>query len=403
MFAACTIVSRNYLHFAKTLCKSFHSAHPGSAFYVLLVDRPEGNEDFRGEPFTAVWVEELQIPEFPSVAFKYNILELNTAVKPSFLKWILHERGVERLIYLDPDIFVYSSLAEVDNLLHEKDVVLTPHILSPIRDGRRPAERDFLLSGVFNLGFIGVSNRSPAREFLEWWEARCLDSCFIDRHSGLFVDQKWINLVPCFFAGIEIIRDPGYNVAYWNVQERTIDRVDGRFLVNGSRELRFFHFSGIDLNDLNRISKYQNRFTLQDRGDLGPLFEAYRQEVLKNEYSGSAGTRYGFGYFSNGIRISELARRVYALSLDKFAGLDPFDADGKFFSFAKRARLLSNTDSSSSYTSLNIDPGDIRLRFIHVCLRLIRLVLGADRYTMLMKYLAHISILRNQRPLFWRD
>jgi len=403
MFAACTIVSRNYLHFAKTLCKSFRSAHPGAPFYVLVVDRQEGGEDFRGEPFTTVWVEDLQIPDFRSVAFKYSILELNTNVKPSFLKWIVRQHGVERLVYLDPDIFVYSSLGEVDKLLREKDVVLTPHILSPIEDGKRPAERDFLLSGVFNLGFIGVSNRPRAQDFLEWWEARCLDAGFIDQRSGLFVDQKWINFAPCFVPSCEIIRDPGYNVAYWNIHERMIDRTDGQFLVNGSRELKFFHFSGIELNDLNGISKYQNRFTLKDRRDLTPLFEGYREEVLKNEYLSSAGARYAFGYFSNGTRITQLARRVYSLSLDKFDGTDPFDANGKFFSFATRARLLSKTDSSNAYTVLNMDPSDIRLRFIHVCFRLIRLVLGADRYTLLMRYLAHISILRNQRPLFWPD
>ena len=73
MLAACTIVSRNYLHFARTLCQSFLAAHPGAAFYVLLVDRPGAGEDLRGEPFTAVWVEELGIPDFLSVAFQYGI------------------------------------------------------------------------------------------------------------------------------------------------------------------------------------------------------------------------------------------------------------------------------------------------------------------------------------------
>lgn len=403
MFAACTIISRNYLHFARTLCRSFLAAHPSAAFYVLLVDRPGENEDLHDEPFTAVWVEELGIPDFLSVAFKYNILELNTNVKASFLKWILSKCDVTRLIYLDPDIYVYSSLSTIDNLLLEKDITLTPHILSPIRDRKRPAEQDFLRSGVFNLGFIGVSNRAPAWEFLNWWEARCLDSGFSDQRSGLFVDQKWIDLVPCLFSNIEIIRNPGYNVAYWNIHERTINEADGHYFVNGSHELGFFHFSGIVFADLNRISKYQDRFTLQERRDLVRLFEAYSEEVLKSGSASTAGARYAFGYFGNGARISELARRVYAMSLDKFAGCDPFEANGAFFSFAKNARLLSDADTSGSYSTLNISPDDFRLKFIHICLRLARRMLGADRYTMLMKYLAHISILRNQRPLFWRD
>jgi hypothetical protein len=403
MLAACTIVSRNYLHFARTVCKSFLAAHPGAAFYVLLVDRPGGDENLRDEPFTPVWVEELGIPDFLSVAFKYNILELSTSVKPSLLKWILDRHGAERLIYLDPDIFVYTGLGEIDERLREADVLLTPHMLSPIRDDKRPAEQDFLRAGVFNLGFIGVSNRRPAREFLDWWEARCLSSGFIEQRSGLFVDQKWINFAPCFFPSVEIIRDPGCNVAYWNLHERLIVEKGGRYLVNGSSELKFFHFSGIDFRDPSRISKHQNRFTLLERGDLAPLFEAYRKEVLGNGYSAAADVRYTFGYFSNGVLITELARRVYAVSGERFDGSDPFDANGEVFSHAKKARLLSDTDSSSAYGALNTDLGDFRLKLVHTCLRFARLVLGADRYTLLMRYLGYISILRNQRPLFWRD
>ena len=402
MLAGCTIVSRNYLHFARTLCRSFLAAHPGAAFYVLLVDRPAAGEELRGEPFTAVWVEELGIPDFLGVAFRYGILELNTNVKPSFLKWILDRQGVERLVYLDPDIFVYSSLDEIDQRLRGTDVVLTPHLLSPIRDQRSPAEQDFLRVGVFNLGFIGVSNRRPARELLDWWESRCLSLGYLEQRSGLFVDQKWMNFAPCFFPQVGIIRDPGCNVAYWNLHERTLSVQDGRYQVNGASALKFFHFSGIDLDDIGRISKHQNRFTLQERSDLAPLFQAYRDEVRRNA-SPAPAARYAFGYFSNGALVTELARRVYAMSGDKFSARDPFDANGEVYAFARKAGLLSDTDRSSSYGALDVDPRDYRLRLVHAALRLARFVLGADRYTMLMRYLGYVSILRNQRPLFWRD
>jgi len=125
--------------------------------------------------------------------------------------------------------------------------------------------------------------------------------------------------------------------------------------------------------------------------------------VRKNGSLAPTGARYAFGYFSNGVLITELARRVYAIAPGRFAGQDPFDADGEVFSYARRAGLLSKTDRSGSYGALDVDPGDWRLRLVHGCLRLVRFVLGPDRYTMLMRYLGYISILRNQRPLFWRD
>jgi hypothetical protein len=173
-------------------------------------------------------------------------------------------------------------------------------------------------------------------------------------------------------------------------------------VVNGSYALRFFHFSGINLNDTNRISKHQDRFTLQDRTDLTLLFESYRREVLESGVNDSAEKKYAFGYFSNGVPINQLTRRVYAFSLDKFMG-NPFDEKGAFFSFARKNRLLVETDRSGSYNALNFDQRDFRLRWVHACLRLTRFVLGADRYSMLMRYMGHISILLNQRPLFWED
>ena len=51
------------------------------------------------------------------MAAGYSVLELSTAVKPWLLRHLLHERGAERITYLDPDIQVFASLGEVESLL----------------------------------------------------------------------------------------------------------------------------------------------------------------------------------------------------------------------------------------------------------------------------------------------
>src|SRR5579863_8474224 len=107
--AACTIVSANYLHFAWTLAESFFKFHPNDEFHVLVVDHlPQGfvPRDLRVQ---VLEVEKLGLPNFRSLAFKYDLLELNTAVKPTFLKYLV-DRGADKVLYFDPEIYLYRSV-----------------------------------------------------------------------------------------------------------------------------------------------------------------------------------------------------------------------------------------------------------------------------------------------------
>ena len=60
--AVCTIVSKNYLAYARVLMRSFLEHHPGTPAFVLLVDRNDGYFDPDGEPFTVINLSEVGIP-----------------------------------------------------------------------------------------------------------------------------------------------------------------------------------------------------------------------------------------------------------------------------------------------------------------------------------------------------
>jgi len=392
--AACTIVSLNYLPYARTLCDSFLQFHQGYRFYVLIVDRLPSGFDRTIEHFELITVEELGVQDFLSVAFKYDILELNTNVKPTFLKFLL-ARNIEQVVYLDPDIRVYRALDSVFGALDEHAIVLTPHTTSPAPDDGQ-SESILLSCGVFNLGFVAVSKRAETDTFLSWWENRCLKLAFSEQRTGLFVDQKWINLVPCFFDSIKILKSPGCNMAYWNLQERQLSQNGNAWVVNKSRSLEFFHFSGISVDGGEQISKYTDRFDLTNRPDLRQIIEDYRAELISHGIRDSHSEKYAFGIFDNGQYINHLTRAIYASNLDEFSGENPFSSSSKFYAWAKSKRLLSNLDSAGSYTAKSYPKSDWRLLTLNGLLRLLLRFLGADRYTMLLKYLSHISILRDQ-------
>ena len=162
-------------------------------------------------------------------------------------------RGAETAVYLDPDIYVFGSLSKIAELSAEHGIVLTPHAIKPIpRDGLRPTEADIMGSGVYNLGFIGVGKDNVP--MLHWWQERLRRDSIAAPEQMLFTDQRWIDLVPGLWD-CAILRDPGYNVAYWNLDSRPVERRDGA-LYAGCHLLRFFHFSGYRHETPWILSKY---------------------------------------------------------------------------------------------------------------------------------------------------
>lgn len=395
--AACTIVSLNYLPYAKTLCDSFLSFHPNDKFYVLLVDRLPSNVDLSHEKFETILVEDLGIDDFEAVAFKYGILELNTNVKPTLLKRIL-SLGTDQVIYFDPDILVCAPLDPIFQALKESDILLTPHCMSP-NEGSPHGEVLLLNAGVFNLGFIAISTSSESGRFLDWWEHRCLTLGYDERYSGLFVDQKWINLVPCYFESVQVFKHPGCNVAYWNLHERALTKTSASWIVNETETLIFFHFSGVSVDGGSRISKHTDQFDLVSRPDLVQLFTIYRERLIRNGIENVSQYTYSFGYFDNGALVNKLQRAAFASNLDIFGKTNPFDATGPFYDWASKRHLQGTQDSIANYGRKTYSKADTRVRVVNTAIRLALRLLGADRYTVLMKYLEYASILRNQRDI----
>lgn len=395
--AACTIVSRNYFSYAKTLRDSYLEHHPDNQFHILIVDTK--SDDFFKQigDVEVHWVEDIGIENFKSYAFRYDILELNTNVKPSFLKYLLNRH--DSVLYIDPDIQVFRPLDIIYDRLATSSVVLTPHITTPVNDGFKPGEDSFLLAGEFNLGFVGVRGDQTGQSFLAWWEKRCLEQGYNEVSTGLFVDQKWVNLAPCLFPNVHIERSVGCNAAYWNLHERNISYVDGTWLVNEATPLYFFHFSGLALDDDNQISKYQNRYDIAKRPDLKDLFAQYRLRLKSNEFSKFSGIPYGFAAFDDGLYISPIARRVYAIQPEYFGQEDPFAAGSATYKFCQKKKLFGKPPKV--YTTFNTNNSDVRLKAFRSLLKLARRVLGNERYVLLLRYMTFIAPIRRQKEIFF--
>jgi lipopolysaccharide biosynthesis glycosyltransferase len=280
-----TICSINYLAQARTLGDSLKATNPEIQFFIGLVDSLEGvrfDETYRPE-YPMIEIDKIGIEGFSEMADRYDITELNTAVKPFYFTYFFRNYPqADNVMYFDPDIIVFQPLTGLLDSLRHHPAVLTPHINTAIEDRLTPNELHHLNTGIYNLGFVAFSRNNSALEYIKWWEEKLRYECLIDLCNGLFTDQHWMNFLPVFVSNVHIERNPGYNAAYWNLHERTFSAENKIFYVNMENPLIFFHYSGYDPAKPDILSKYQDRFILSERKDLTELFEIYKNNLLKN-------------------------------------------------------------------------------------------------------------------------
>jgi len=285
MTIAFTICSVNYLAQARTLGDSLRVSNPGLHYFIGLVDRLDGvTFEIGYEPdYPLVEVHTIGIAGFAEMGDRYNITELNTAVKPFFFSYFFEKYpDADKVIYFDPDIIVFQPLSRLLGHLDRHEAVLTPHLCTPIEDRKSPNELHHLNTGVYNLGFCAFRRSDAMISYVKWWEEKLRYECLIALCDGLFVDQNWMNFLPIFVENTYIEKHLGHNAAYWNLHERSFTKKGGEFIVNENQQLVFFHYSGYDPRKPEFISKYQDRFTFEDRPDLVELFAIYHQQLLQN-------------------------------------------------------------------------------------------------------------------------
>lgn len=394
--AAVTICAKNYFAKARVLQQSYLRFHPGHAFYILLVDKKDELFASRQADCNLVWVEELGIEGILKYAFMYDIIEFSTNVKPTVLRLLL--KTFKTVLYIDPDIQIFKYLKPVFSALECHPIAITPHSLSPIMDGKSPGDIEFLRFGAYNLGFIGVSHSSEAESFLDWWSARCLAHGFYEPQSGLAVDQKWMDLAPSFFPGLTILRDPGLNLAFWNLHERVLSEVDGSWMVNDTHELYFIHFSSFDENNPQAIAMKQSRFASGERKDVSTLYADYARHLKLQKIDDYKTIPYGFDFFDDGVYVTPALRRFYACLKDKFRSVEnPFATGSLVRTWGERKGLVSRKILPGQRQNFkNLEEYGVQLKIIYFVLRIILRVFGPIRYFSLMRLLPYLSSIRTQ-------
>ena len=157
---------------------------------------------------------------------------------------------------------------------------------------------------------------------LSWWKERLLRDCITAPHEMLFVDQRWVDLVPGYFRHT-VLADPTYNVAYWNLDSRPLVRVAGEVHVADHGPLHFFHFSGYQPERPWVLTKYHvenPRVILSEHPVVAELCREYGEWITDPAVGGGPGgvtidVPYRFNRLPDGTRVTPPMRSALRRAL----------------------------------------------------------------------------------------
>lgn len=312
-----TSICANYTHKARTLAESVKRHMPDIAFYVCLTER-EKPENVHSEYFDNVILsKDMWDGNFNRYIFKHSIVEASTAVKGQFFIYLMeHFPQENQFVYLDPDCYVYADFAELKELLERRPIVVCPHLLQP---GNIDMELSSAAHGVYNLGFLAVNRSAEAERFVKWWAQRLYLFCYDDIQRGIFTDQKWIDLAPCFFD-VEILKHRGYDFATWSLLDCGMTKEDGKYYVKGD-PLRFIHFSGYG----DVIEKCMEDWLPEGEHPFRELYQEYVKRHEENDADKVSEATWSYGRYDSGEKIDDKIRELYRSDYEVMFGVeDPF-------------------------------------------------------------------------------
>ncbi|MCM1221966.1 MAG: hypothetical protein NC548_46590 [Lachnospiraceae bacterium] len=317
-----TSICANYLHKARTLATSVKQNIPDAHFFVCLTERERMSATNYTDFDEVVLSKEMWAGNFERFIYKHAIVEASTAVKGRFFQYLMEKYPDENaFVYLDPDCYVYSDFTELKELLQKKPIVLCPHLLHP---GNIDMELSSTAHGVYNLGFLAVNHSEEAGRFIDWWAERLYLFCYDDIKRGIFTDQKWIDLAPCFFD-VEILKHDGYDFAPWSLLNCGMTKEDSRYFVQGF-PLRFIHFSGYGAS----AEKCMRDWLPEGAHPFRDLYAEYSKLHDGSNADKVSRTPWSYSCYTSGEKIDDRLRAKYRTDYDvMFSIEDPFQLSNR--------------------------------------------------------------------------
>ncbi len=338
-----TSICSNYTHKARLLAESVKKNIPRAKFVVCLTER-NVPDIVKCEYFDdIILAKDVWKDNFDHFIFKHGIVEASTAVKGRFLQYLMETYDNEKFIYLDPDCYVYSDFVELREILDRKPIAVCPHLLQP---GNIDMELSATSHGIYNLGFLAVKKCEESQRFVNWWAERLELFCYDDIPRGIFTDQKWVDLAPCFFD-VEIFKHKGYDFSIWSLLDSGLEESNGEYFVKGY-PLRFIHFSGQG----EMAEKCMRNWLPEGDHPFRRLYNKYNELHSRSDRDKVSCTVWSYSLYEDNSPISDEIRIAYRNNISWLPVENPFALNDEII--AGKIGLILNENKTTELNKDNV-------------------------------------------------
>lgn len=280
MLTFCTLFDSGYLSRGIAMYESLRRFCSNFHLYIFAFD--DVCYDFFAQKnlddITIISLGEFEDERLLSAKMNRSNGEYCWTCTPSIVLYVLNHYNVESCIYVDADLFFFSSPQVLIDEVGKDSVLITEHRYTKKYDQTEA-------SGKYCVQFVYFRNDNRARIVLEWWRNACLDWCYSRVEDGKFGDQKYLDDWCVRFEGVHELQHLGGGVAPWNMQQYSFIKKGGKIygienVTLKEFEVVFFHFHALAFLSpfLFAFSPFYEK---RDRSVYSYIFAPYVYEILK--------------------------------------------------------------------------------------------------------------------------
>lgn len=245
MMNFCTLFDSYYLHKGIALYLSLERVISDFHLYVMAFDK-NSFEKLRSCGFTKMTVElldDFETPELIAVKPTRNKAEYCWTAGPSVIYHFLSKYELDKITYLDSDLFFLASPEIIEKEAGENSVVITEQNIS-----EEAAKR----YGRYCVQYMTFKNDEDGLGALTWWRDSCIEWCFQIMEPTRYADQKYIDEFPKRWNNVCVLKNVGAGIAPWNMHRYKY--TDKTVSYNGEEWSQvFFHMHGVVITIKDKV------------------------------------------------------------------------------------------------------------------------------------------------------